>query len=317
MNRQLSKYYRADKKRFKEHFSSLKIDKLSKEKLDARVIFFTHSLEKGLSHQNFRKGFGITALTELSKVLFIYKEKGLDLSSPIIVNAFSTLNEYKTVHTKMEYPLDYFNELFVDFVDEINECKSKIGGTKIINLEEKEMNERKNFADLSFGRFTIRNFSDKNDIDVADLDEAVSIAMKTPSVCNRQPSRIYLVKNRDLIKKVLDIQGGFKGYELPPYLFLITASLNSFISPNERNEGYIDGGLFSMSLLYALEYKKIAACALNAMFSEKQEATIRGLLGVKESEIFIMFIAAGNFLEENLVAKSYRIGSKQITQVIE
>lgn len=317
MGYQLKNYYKKDSQRFKANYSSPRLESLSQEKLDSRIIFFTHSLEKGLSHQNFRKGFGITALTELSNVLFVYRNKGFDLERPIIANAFSTLHEYTVVHNEIGHPLDYFYDIFEGFTEEINHCKATIGGTKVIYLKDKEMNAQKNFSDLSSGRFTIRNFSEENNIAVSDLEEAISIAMKTPSVCNRQPSRVYLIKNKEIIQKTLAIQGGFTGYKLPPYMFLITASLHSFISPTERNEAYIDGGLFSMSLLYALEYKKIAACALNAMFPEEKEQAVRQLLGVDNSEVMIMFIAAGDFLEENIVAKSYRLTAETITKIID
>lgn len=41
---------------------------------------------------------------------------------------------------------------------------------------------------------------------------------------------------------------------------LVTADLQAFMGSNERNEGYVDSGLFSMSLLYAMKSCGLAAC---------------------------------------------------------
>lgn len=42
--------------------------------------------------------------------------------------------------------------------------------------------------------------------------------MKTPSVCNRQAYRILLVQNPKLIEHALKLQGGWRGYDMPPLL---------------------------------------------------------------------------------------------------
>ena len=51
----------------------------------------------------------------------------------------------------------------------------------------------------------------------------------------------------------------------------MTADLRAFMGANEHNEGYVDGGLFGMSLLYSLETCGLAACPLNTMFSEEAD----------------------------------------------
>ena len=65
-----------------------------------------------------------------------------------------------------------------------------------------------------------------------------------------------------LFMKALKIQGGFLGYAMPPVLLLVTSDIRAFMNNGERNEPFVDGGLFSMSLLYALEAYGLAACPL-------------------------------------------------------
>lgn len=117
--------------------------------------------------------------------------------------------------------------------------------------------------------------------------------MKSPSVCNRQSSRVHLITNHDMIQKVLSVQAGMTGYKTPPALIITTSDLNCFISPTERNQPFIDGGIFSMSLLLALEYEGFASCPLNAMFDKKRELKIKDIANINDNENIIMIISLG------------------------
>ncbi|MGH2182869.1 nitroreductase family protein, partial [Enterococcus faecalis] len=120
------------------------------------------------------------------------------------------------------------------------------------------------FKYLALNRYSIRDY-DSSDVDLGMLNEAIEIALKSPSVCNRQSARVYVINDKKEIKELLNIQGGFNGYELPPCLILVTCDIQDFIDISERNQPYIDGGIFAMSLIYALEYQGFATCTLNTM----------------------------------------------------
>lgn len=82
---------------------------------------------------------------------------------------------------------------------------------------------------------------------------------------------------------------------MPPVLLLVTSDIRAFMNNGERNEPFVDGGLFSMSLLYALEAYGLAACPLNAMFNLSQDRQTRELLDIPDYEFPVMYIAVGNF----------------------
>jgi nitroreductase len=129
--------------------------------------------------------------------------------------------------------------------------------------------------------------------------------------------KIRIITNQEMIAATLEIQGGFNGYKLPPALPLITTDNRNFTGPSERNQGYTDGGLFSMAFMMSLEYVGLAACALNAMFSKNKEMLMREVLEIPLYENLIMFIAIGNFLEETPYPKSWRKGIKDVLMVVE
>ena len=159
----------------------------------------------------------------------------------------------------------------------------------------------------------MREYSKKK-VNPETIRNVIELCTKTPSVCNRQDVRVYSILNRNKIKEILNIQGGFGGYEMPPCLLMISSDTQSFVGENERNQGFIDGGLFAMSLLLSLEYYGLAACPLHAMLTPEDDHKIREILGITKPEYLIMFIAVGHFNDENKVAESSRYSSKQITR---
>ena len=143
----------------------------------------------------------------------------------------------------------------------------------------------------------------------------VRVAMRTPSVCNRQPTRVHIITDAELIKKAMPLQGGFRGYPMPPALVLITGDNQTMMNQDERNECYTDGGLFGMSLLLALEEQQIAACPLNTMLPMKRDEATRELLHIPDSEFLVMYIAVGHFRDEVKTCKSQRFSADEIVTV--
>ncbi|MDK2779865.1 MAG: hypothetical protein PWP61_162 [Trichococcus sp.] len=307
----LSKQYRWDKKKYYDNFSN--VFSSDENQLNAKITFRAHQLEKGLSHRKFRAGFGKNPLTELSGFLKEYIDKGYSKENKVYVNALSCLKTYAEKHEKLGKQLpEHYTNNFEFIKNEIANCTSKIGGFEEVNIQQKLDNQTKDYKTLFENRFAIREYSD-DPVDINRIKEVIAISMKTPSVCNRQSSRIRVITDEKLIEQALNIQAGFKGYKLPPCLLLITTDTSAFIETKERNQVYIDGGLFSMSILNGLEYVGLAACPLHTMFNIKDEISTRKVLNVPENENLIMYIAVGNFNQENLYCKSFRNDPESIT----
>ena len=304
--------FRRDKRRFLRYFS--KKNSLEKEQLNAQLLFFSHAIEKGLSRENFRFGFGKAVIPQLYERIKIYHSQGYNLEDEIYLNALSVLNQYIQVHEA--YPYDLADRINVkEFKENYLSMDPKIGGAKQIKRSSSNENQTKNFKELAMGRHSVRDYQESS-VDWKKINEAIRIATKSPSVCNRQSSRVRVIKDPRLVEQALRIQGGFKGYAIPPYLLMITTDTRYFIDVTERNQVYVDGGLFAMSLLYALEYEGLAACALNTMFDSKREAATRKLLGISDSENLIMYVTVGNFKDKYKVPMSYRLNVENITSYL-
>lgn len=162
------------------------------------------------------------------------------------------------------------------------------------------------FEMFTCGRHSIRNYSDQP-VDEAIIKKAVEISQRSPSACNRQSARVYSVTGTTAIAQVLALQNGNRGFgHLAQRVLVVNADLQAFIGPKERNQAFIDGGMFAMSLLYALHHLKLGACALNWCATPDNDIKLRELVGIPESEVILMLITVGHIPKEVSLAHSQR-----------
>lgn len=287
--------------------------KATLEQLRARLTFHYHPIEKGLSHHNMRLGFGQKWLDLLHKTMVEYDNRNFDKNDLRFQTAVSVVKEYIRVHQSRGFDVSHVEQKFSRFLDD--ECE-KTGGVNEHACDPSMDRRKLGFAELANLRVSVRQFSDKP-VDDTLIVEAINISMRTPSACNRQPWRVHVIKNKNKQKEVLQYQGGFRGFDdTLDTLLAITVDQQCMVHLNERNEAFIDGGMFAMSLLYALEYVGLATCSLNAALSLEREKNIRRILKLPDQETIIMFIAVGHFPDKFKVPKSTRDPYQKIVRFI-
>lgn len=281
--------------------------------IESQLIFYIHQIEKGFSFDSYQYGRGKSALRHIATL--VNRLSCIDSNwstNPVYLDAIQTLGEYRRRHVESGYDISYMSQIFSsEMSKEIKEASQEEYPSISISRSSKDDNSQASFKELVQRRHAVRSYA-KQAVSRDELVSAIELALRTPSVCNRQPSRVRIYTDKDVIVKALKIQGGFSGYDTPPALMLITADLQSFIATNERNEAYVDGGLFAMSLLYSLEANNLAACPLNTMFNKKTNAETRELLHIPDNEVFIMYIAVGHFQETSKICLSKRLGIDHI-----
>lgn len=68
-----------------------------------------------------------------------------------------------------------------------------------------------------------------------DLMQAIELAQNAPSACNRQPGRVHLVENDLLKHKILDIQGGNRGFgHMADKVLIVTVELAGYRGTAEK-----------------------------------------------------------------------------------
>jgi nitroreductase len=275
------------------------------EQVVSRIMYNVHALEKGLArNRDIRLGFGTKALSNLNDALVVFRSKGYDQSAFAYVQGLSVIQRYKELHAKEQFDVGFLDDIIdPEFLNPTDVFSA--AGTKIVRKVDKVNNADKNFYDLAQGRSSVREFSGEA-IDRTKVINALRNAQKTPSVCNRQGWKVYWVEDPELARKVLHHQRGFGYPQMPEVLLTITVSNNTYLSPVERNQAFVDGGLFSMSVMYGLEHEGLAAVPLNACMYYKDQKAVRELLDIDDSEMITMFMAIGAFMDECVVPISDR-----------
>lgn len=310
----LRKEWSKDKKRYVK-YATLTTPAKFEEAIDSSLIFHAHSIEKGLSHPNFRPNFGKNALVGLKQNLIAYQDRGYSKSNFSYLNALSVLRAYKEAHDELNIDTPTFNQLFEekDYMS-----VSRIGGTMLLKRDEMATDSDVQISgldDLENSRHSVRTFADTS-VDQSKIYKAIGTSLKTPSVCNRQPWHVEYTDNVEKINNIIELQGGYAGYGMPPLVALISVDLKDFRGAYERNEAYVDGGLFLMNFLLSLTNQGLASCTLNMMLTHNRLTRIRQILDVNDSEVLIALVAIGNYPETYVVPKSARKDVKSVLRYI-
>lgn len=298
--------------RYRSHsFNSTTFDK-NQIGLESMIVMEAHAIEKGFSLPDIRPGYGAARIKTLIHYLEAHKQRNYGSDGFAVRKARAILSAYIKYHNEISYDLGSLLSMIEPWGSD--DCSA--GGYITVSREEIRRKAAGNFRDFVMSRHSVRNYI-KNGIDAKQIREAIEIARMTPSVCNRQPWHVYAITDIEIKKSILELQNGNRGFgSLAPLLLIVTTDIRSFTGAEERNEAYVDGGLFAMSLIYALHYIGIGSCPLNWMVMPARDRELRRLLGLRESETVIMLIAAGHIAEKVRIAQSARRAVNDILTII-
>lgn len=280
--------YRKDRLKYQKHSSLFNIN--SFEKLECELTLLYHGIEKGFLHEEIRPYFAKEKVMLLLQILDDFRIKGALWERCHIQSAVANLCNYYDWHTSNGYTLKYFPEQ--KYYELKKHLIKEYPSIKQYSKEDYLSKSKSSFIDFAKSRCSVREFSD--DLVPHDtLREVIDLANTAPSVCNRQGVSVTVVEDKTIIKEILDIQQGLAGYTAINQLVVLTANRNYFYSTGERNQLYIDGGIYLMNLLYAFHYYGIAACTAHWGLLDKADRAIERLIGISPSSQVICIVSFG------------------------
>lgn len=272
----------------------------------AYIQMMAHSIEKGLALPARRPAFGESKIRMLMSELSIL---GAEISQHQETRAaVAALGSYAEFNRSAGAPVHYVESFLSECgVKESERIESRpCGGVVETSREQVLADAQIDLSAFFESRYSIRQFSDVP-IDIELIREAVRMSQKTPSVCNRQSARVYVFDNRSVGSSVRECQNGNRGFgHMADKILVVTSDLQSFLSVGERNQCWIDGGMFAMSLVYSLHSLGLGTCCLNWAVEQDADMKLRTVAGIPQSENIIMLIAVGNLPERFTVARSQR-----------
>ncbi|WP_417620225.1 nitroreductase family protein [Oceanihabitans sediminis] len=301
-----------DGRLFYKHSTVFKEDTFSKK--ESKIILLYHALEKGYLHEKVKYRFGIKRVQDLIVLLKSDQIVKCNQRSQI-ASAYLSICKYYEIHSDNNIDIsDYYSFSDYELFKSLLECdKESVLNQKFTSFFEKSNSD---FAEFSKSRMSTRNFSGKK-IPVETIKKVLDIARTAPSVCNRQPVRVYYTENKVKIDKIFDIQRGLIGYsDSIVQLLVVVSDRNYFFSVGERNQLYIDGGIFLMNLLYALHYYKIGACPAHWGLNYQQDLDIQKVLNLSDSEKVICLVPIGIPKEKFKTTLSLRRDVDEILKIV-
>lgn len=285
-------------------------------RLSAELIFQYHKLEKGLCMAKPWRFFGAEPANATLRLLDRWDAAGYSRELPVYLAAVETLRSYRDrlaiTPPPAEAKQDLIPELDAFLARHTMFCPEF---ATPIPHRESEKTALEVFADLMVARRSVRNFSNKP-VDLEQLKKCIQIAQFSPSACNRQPWRVHIYTDKPTIKKMLSVQNGNAGFgHQLSTLLVICSDSAQFFDASERHEPYIDGGLFAMSLILALQGSGIASCCLNWCVTPESDQLAHRYGDIPDSEKIIMYLAVGYANEEAFVPRSARRHTNEIAEV--
>lgn len=260
---------------------------------DYKAVKVYHRLEKSLSFRNRGRNAGWGAATDLVRLLTRagFRSEGSSFHEVIGVKVLRDFVSVSDGHCMQRAEV----EKFLRTAD----VKSKEGGVIELAASHLQAGKLDDPERFFLSRYSVRDFR-PDPVPEEVLRRALVLALKTPSVCNRQAWHVYHISERARIDSALALQNGNRGFghEIP-CLLIITADLSAFDTRNERFQHWIDGGMFSMSMVMALHSLGISTCCLNWSKGAIDDLRLRKIAGIRGPHTVVMMMAAG-YPNENL-----------------
>ena len=267
-----------------------------------RIILIEHGLEKGMTNKNPRY-FGIEKIHSLIECLKLYEKNNWRKDFAYNLGV-SILFEYCKFYEKNNW-LNREEYLFVKnyLVDKKQLIKS---GVVQINKESFIDDSKIDYDKFLSSRHSFREFSNRK-ISTDDIKKAVSMAIKTPTACNRQMCKIYYISNETVKNNIIKFSHGLTNFNNDTVnLIIVTFDISSLCNEGEINQGMFNAGLVSMNLVNSLHSLGVGSCFLEYSNSLCEENSMKELLKIPSCEKIAIVIAAGYYPEESIIPCSTR-----------
>ncbi|MFN3190767.1 MAG: nitroreductase family protein [Aureliella sp.] len=262
---------------------------------DYESVMEIHKIEKGLSLPSPRECFGKNVVSEINEKLVAGEESVLAREM-----ALGALQEYEQRFENSQC----YDTTLIDHELISREGLEARGGTKKVTFPDLDVTQGVNFLT---SRFSCRQYGNQL-VPYETVKSIVATAQSAPSQCNRQGVRVKYLENYDDVQRALEIQGCAGGFSQDVrQLFIVCSDLRSWRGPQQRNQVYVDGALFSAGLIYACHAHKCGSCALNLAVPNTNEKRIKNEFDIPDHFRLIMLIAFGYMTESEIrVAYSLR-----------
>lgn len=279
------------------------------------IIRLYHTIEKGLSIKDRRLEFSLGNVKLLQDKLLSYsgEKKEAHIQSAIVTLAHY-FNEHPNDNVSSEFlkQRERFHQLTKQYnLDDIDVD----GGVK--EHVEVEFLDNESVLKLVSSRVSVRDFDSSKSVAYSDLVNVIDVAKKCPSACNRHAVRVFYSLDKQQNQRILELQNGSRTFRHNvPGLMVITSDLRYQEGVEERNLGYVEGGIWLMSLVNSLHLHGLSSCILNWCVSPRVDKELKDLLSIPKYYQISGLVVFGYPSLPQMVPYSIRCNSKDFLSKI-
>jgi nitroreductase len=267
---------------------------------EAQIVKEYHRIEKGLALPEPRPGFGQKVVDEVARMTREYEAR---FGSTFHMDgARASLLAYRAADTCLPETA----AKIAGYTDGWSADGAPEAGARWVTRDEIRSASAIDFEAFACSRYSVRDFSDAP-VPLAVVEAAVRQAMKSPRVCNRGTARCHALFDPALRARALSYQNGNGGFgDRAGAVLIVTSDRQGFLSVGERNQCWVDGGLFAMSLAFALHAAGYGTCMLNWSATPAQDRALRRAIPIPRAEGIVTMMAVGSLKDRFRVAISPR-----------
>lgn len=281
----------------------------------SRMLLQVHRIEKGLGLEDCEPGHSIVVAEDLIFRMKEYIKNGYNIEDYAFKETFAVLNAY--INYQRKYgdqdwpPLKGLERRYSDIVGYIGTeiaqsiLASFCAGSYEVSLDELNDGRNIDFKRLVSSRHSMRMFSNK-EISIDYIEQIIQIANKAPSACNRQPAKVYFVKDKDKVNSVDFLITGNHGFEGKIPCYAILAEDRAYFTGEEEFQWYINGGIYLSYLTLAMHSMGIGSCIMQWKAFHKNERELKQILGISSREAIIAIVGCGYYKENTRVICAQR-----------
>ena len=271
------------------YFNNSCMNAENKEYLATSIRLIAHAIEKGMSLPQCKQGFGKSKIKELMHLCDEYEKVNGRKDDQALKVAITTISSYVKFQENRGEKIDFVPEKYKCFEEDF-------AGVAIYKSKEST-----NFAEIAHNRHSSRDFSDQT-LDQELIKKVVALAQTAPSACNRQPIRVFACTDYKKRQEIMKMHSGVRGFGMPGVVFAITGDLGLYQNELERNTVFIDGGIFAMNMLYALDCYGLVSCPVIWGSEPDMDSKLSSILDIPKTHKIVILILAGYYPEKSYIA---------------
>lgn len=277
------------------------------QKTNYDLLQLSHRLEKGMLITNPKPMWG---WEKAEKMVTLLKKCKDGFSS---ITAKAVLSVYLEAKSKSEYKEDL--KKYADFLRQTGFQTvpfENVGGAITVKSQAFSESEQAAIRRLFETRHSCRKFADRHVSD-KDIEEAVRLALRCPSACNRQPFHVYAIDPAKLAKQMGQQKLQYDGDRA----LIITGDVRAFTT-SELLDWIVSPSIFAGYLTLSLHSLGIGSCVVrkDLVSPSTYNDAIRVLTRMGCSERIVLEMFIGYYPDEFVAPVSNRANPDSIVSFV-